>query len=107
MADREWFMTKMAGSILAVLLLMSIGIGAANLHYDLARDVQRNEANQKQHSDDDAKKWDVVLADVGENEDNITLLRLENKERETQFLDIVRRLEELRAELSKWEPPRG
>jgi hypothetical protein len=108
MADREWFLTKVTGTVMGLLLVMSMGIGAANLHFDLKRDVEMNREDIIANEESESKKWEIVWEDVAVNEDHITDLRLSQGQLETKFLEIIRRLDELKSEMEKWEPnPRG
>jgi hypothetical protein len=108
MADREWFLTKVTGTVMGLLLVMSMGIGAANLHFDLKRDVEMNREDIIANEESESKKWEIVWEDVSVNEDHITDLRLSQGQLETKFLEIIRRLDELKSEMEKWEPnPRG
>jgi len=108
MADRQWFLTKLTGSAMGILLLISMGISAANLHFDLKRDVELNKASIVEHKEGDAEKWVDVWEDVDKHGDEITDIRLSQMQMETQFLEIIRRLDELKGEIERWEPsPRG
>ena len=52
--------------------------------------------------------WVDVWDEVDKHDDAITDVRLAQMQMETKFLEIIRRLDELKKEIERWEPsPRG
>jgi len=85
--------TKIVAGLMTLFVLISSCIGAANMHFDLKRDVVRNENNISIHKVDDEKKWDKAWMDIDGNTDDINKLQLQNARLETQYQEILRRLE--------------
>jgi hypothetical protein len=96
MADRQWFLTKLAGAIMTLFVLISTGVGAANLVTDLRRDITRNEENHSKHEMLDEKKWEKIFAEVDGNREDIHTLELQDKEiaiRQQTILEALKRIE--------------
>ncbi len=104
MANREWMIIRVAGSLMTILLLLSTGIGIANMYFDLKRDVARNEGSIRDHKTEDNKKWeaqadkdDKWVKKVDDVEEKVHSLELQNTRIESNLKEIIRRLEENRA----------
>jgi hypothetical protein len=103
MASREWMLTKMIGTALALVTLVSICIGGANVVVQLRNDVSRNRIDFLEHREDNTAKFNDIYEDVEANEDKIHALELQNTRIETNQKEIIRRLDELREVLSRFE----
>ena len=89
-----------------VVLGFVIPIVAAAVSLDKRQDVL--EKAQVTHSTDDKANWVDVWDEVDKHDDAITDVRLAQMQMETKFLEIIRRLDELKQEIERWEPsPRG
>ena len=87
--NRQWFLTKLVGSLMGLFLLMSTGIGTANIILDVKRDVS-------------VLKVDVVKVDDKAEilEDEVHLLQLSNAVGEAHYQAILTELAETKKELS-------
>ena len=90
MANREWFLMKILGTTLSLVMIISICIGGANILFDVKRDVVRVEKNIDAHEVTDTKNWDKVWADVEANEDKIQLIQIQNERLETNQREMLR-----------------
>jgi vacuolar-type H+-ATPase subunit C/Vma6 len=93
---------------MTILLLLSTGIGIANMYFDLKRDVARNEGSIRDHKTEDNKKWeeqaqkdDKWFKKVDDVEEKVHSLELQNTRIESNQKEILRRLEENRAYYEK------
>lgn len=102
--ERQWFWTKFLGSVLSLMLILSIAVGATNMHYQLSHRVDRNASDIQEHKANDEKKWDKVWNDVEANDDGINQLKLQQAEDKQRDLEILRRLERIESKLDSWEP---
>jgi hypothetical protein len=89
MADRQWFLTKLVGSLMGLFILMSTGIGTANIVLDVKRDVS-------------VLKVDVVKVDDKAEvlEDEVHLLQLSNAVGEAHYQAILTELAETKKEVA-------
>ena len=101
--DRQWLWTKIVAGLMTLFVLVSSCIGAANMHFDLKRDVVRNENNISSHEVSDEKKWDKVWDEVDDHDDSINLIKVQNAKLETQYQEIMRVLQELKATIDMLE----
>lgn len=101
--DRQWFWTKLVGSAMTLFILVSSCIGAANMYFDLKRDVVRNESTLVEHKTIDDKKWNEVWEDVDENTDNIHLLEKNSAVAEAHYQSIKSELAEIKLMLKNLE----
>ena len=95
--DRQWFLTKLVGALLALFLLISSCIGAANLVSSLRKDINRNvEDINKNYSGiiSISKKVDL------QNED-ITGLKLQDRENITKLATMTTTLNRMESKLDK------
>lgn len=79
-------------TILTVFTIVSICIGASNMYLELRSDVTELQ--------DDCEKIDT---EVAKNQEDIHLLEVQNTRLETQFSEIMRRLDELNSKFDKFE----
>ena len=93
MEDKQWFIVKLAGAILTLFILVSSSIGAANMFFDLKRDVVRNEKTIVEHKKSDEKLMDKAFSEIDENKDDIHAIEIQNGRIETMLTDILQRLE--------------
>ena len=107
MASREWMITKVVGLLLGLSLLVSTGVGAANLFATLRRDVDRNEERIVTHEKTDTEKWLAMEAKVDEVEDDVHQLEIDRAKAEAQHQEVMRMLEDIKAEILKWEVANG
>jgi peptidoglycan hydrolase CwlO-like protein len=103
MASREWLITKVTGLLMGIALLVSTGVGAANLITSLRRDVDRNEERINKHENADEKKWEKIEGEISELDRNIDLLNISSAEQATQFAHILREIEKLNLKFDKFE----
>jgi hypothetical protein len=101
--DRQWLWTKVIAGLVSLFVLVSSCIGAANMHFDLKRDVVRNENSIISHKVDDEKEWDKAWDDIDDNSKAITLIQVQGARQETQNIEILRRLDELKATILRLE----
>ena len=111
MGDGEVGFKKLSQGLqtfIAILAIIGAIVPCVLGFVNLDRRVDDVELSQVRHEDSDSKKWTEVWEDVDDHGENITDLRLSQIQLETQFLEIIRRLDELKAEIERWEPsPRG
>ncbi len=103
MASREWVITKIVGLLLGLSLLLSTGVGAANLFTSLRRDVDRNEGAIAKHEEGDVKKWDNINEQVDSLKDKNHLLEISLKEQAITFSYIRKELESLNYKIDNME----
>lgn len=97
MADRQWFLIKVVGSLMAVFLFVSSCIGAANLVSSLRRDIDRN-------VEDINKNYAGILAVSGKidgHEKSITELKLQDRENITKLATMTTTLNRMESKLDK------
>ena len=87
--DKQWFLTKVVGVLLTLLLLISTSVGAANMFLSLKADVIRNGKAIRKNSDD-----------VEEIDDDVRILQLTDKELEIKYAEILRRFDENREQMN-------
>jgi hypothetical protein len=107
MGEGEVGISNLTGALKVLLLFLSIlGLVVPSVlgWVNLDTRIDDVEVAQTRHEDADSKQWVKVWDDVDENGKDITNLRLSQIQLETQFLEIIRRLDELKAEIEKWEP---
>jgi hypothetical protein len=93
--DRQWFLIKLVGAIMGLFLLVSSCIGAANMFFDLKRDVGgitvdvskaednidkiKDEIHGLQLSDAVAEAhYQSILAELSESKKHISELKIQN-----------------------------
>ena len=101
--DKQWFFTKVVASIMGLFLLLSSGIGAANMHFDLKRDVTRNESMLVEHKVIDDKKWTKAWVDIDTNTDSIHQLEKSGAVAEAHYQSIKSELAEIKLLLKNLE----
>ena len=95
-------------TFIAILAIIGAIVPCVLGFVNLDKRVDDVELTQIRHEDSEGKKWEEVWEDVDSHSGSITDLRLSQIQLETQFLEIIRRLDELKAEIERWEPsPRG
>ena len=103
MADKEWVITKVSITALALVTIISICIGGANVLFEVKRDVVRVDKNLTDHSVRDEKSWDKVWKAVDNNQADIHSLELQSARQETNQKEILRRLDNLQLTLNNFE----
>jgi len=101
MANREWFLTKLVGSLLGLLLLISTTVGAANMFFDLKRDVVGVTETVSKHVEKDAEFRESIGEDIDEIKSNVHSLELIDKELEMKYVEILRRFDEQREQFNE------
>jgi hypothetical protein len=96
MANKEWLITKIVGTCLGIITLVSICIGGANVVVQLRNDVSRNRIDFLEHREDNAAKFSDIYDDVEANEDKIHAIELQNTRIEQNQIEILRRIDENR-----------
>jgi hypothetical protein len=91
--DKQWFWTKICGVLFVLFAIVSSCVGVANMHFSLERRVVDNKESIDKHEIGDEKKWDKAWLDIDDNSDDIGDLKLQNARLETQYQEILRRLE--------------
>ena len=84
-------------SICAVVVPCTLGFVNLDKRQDLL------ETNHNTHVVKDESNWNKVHEDIDTNRDDIHMLELQNTRLETQFAEIMRRLDELSLKLDKFE----
>ena len=97
MADRQWFLTKFVGAALSLLLIVSTCMGAANMFFDLKRDVRDNTTDITDHKTDDAGKWDKLYAITTGHSSDITALEKREISRNGEYASLRKDLERYEA----------
>ena len=103
MADKEWVITKVSITALALVTIISICIGGANVLFEVKRDVVRVDKDLTTHSDRDEKSWDKVWIAVEGNRADVHSLELSSARTETNQKEILRRLDALQLTLNNFE----
>ena len=85
--------------IVAVCMIVT---GASAFGYVRSKTLT-NEENIGKHEVNDEKKWDKALADIDGNSKAITLIQVQSARQETQNIEILRRLDELRTSFERLE----
>lgn len=98
MADRQWYLTKLVGSLLGLMLFISTCVGAANIIFDLKRDVRGNTADIVEHKATDAGKWNRVEIDIDELEDGQHALQLAGAVSEAHYQAILADMANLKSQ---------
>ena len=109
-SERQWMWTKLVASLLALFLLISTCVGAANIILDIKGDakimrvdIARNEGTLVKHEVSDEKKWDKIFADVDSAEASINELKIQGARQATQYSEIMRRLDDLNRKIDNLE----
>jgi len=95
--DKQWFWTKLVGSLLTLFLVISIAVGVANMHYALRNDVIENRNTIVKHEASDVKQWDKAWEQIDENTDDIHLIEIQNSSIQTMLTQILSRLDKAEA----------
>lgn len=101
--NRQWFLTKLVGTVLGFVTVISVSIGGANVLFDLKRDVIRVDDRQTTHEVKDEKSWDKAFSAIDSNRADIHRMELASARTETNQKEILRRLDELQAMLRNFE----
>jgi hypothetical protein len=96
MATKEWVITKVAITSLALVSLISICIGGANVLFEVKRGVVRVERDIIQHRNSDDKQWEKVWVKVDANGDSINQLKLDTQKNTQYYMEIMRLIGELK-----------
>ena len=107
MASREWMITKIVATILGVVTLVSICVGAANLVVNLQSDVDRIDSDVEKHIDNDMSKWESIEDDMDSVVDDVHALELKQAKTEANYQEIMRMLEQIQGELKRLEVVNG
>ena len=106
MGEGEVGIKSLSGGLQSILLFLSIcaivvpcTLGFVNL--DKRQDIL--ETNHNSHVAKDEGLWNKVHDDIDDNAGSIHQLELQNTRLETQFAEIMRRLDELSLKLDKFE----
>jgi hypothetical protein len=106
MGDGEVGIKQLNGGLQSILLFLSIcaivvpcTLGFVNL--DKRQDIL--EGKHEAHEVEDKSLWQNVHDDIDENLSSIHTLELQNTRLETQFSEIMRRLDELNLKLDRFE----
>lgn len=96
MASREWFLTKLVGSLLGLLLLISSSIGAAQILMDIkgevksnTEDIESNDVKVEKHIDGDANKFESINDDNRELREKIHAVEVQNGRIESALNSIL------------------
>jgi predicted RNase H-like nuclease (RuvC/YqgF family) len=103
MATREWMITKVALALGSIITIVSISVGASNVVVNMQKDITRVDEVQQKHQIKDDTQWASVHSSIYENREDIHKLELQNTRLETQFAEIMRRLDELNLKLDRFE----
>ena len=103
MANKEWFITKIVGTVVLMITFVSLCIQAANIVVNLENDVGDIEIRVDTHERKDSAQWSKAWDEIEKNEDDIHRLELQNTRMETNQKEIIRRLDELHRILSTFE----
>ena len=94
MASREWLITRVAMTSLAIVTLISISIVGANVLFEVKRDVERVDNDLGVHTIRDDKNWDKAWEDIDLLKEKDHQLELQNTRIEENQKEILRRLDE-------------
>ena len=97
--DRQWFWTKFVGSMLGLFSIMSILVGAANMHFEAKRDIDQNSKDIKGVGERMEETHDEIAA--LKERDHLHELSL--KENSIQYSYILKELESLNNKMEKFE----
>lgn len=101
--DKQWIFTKVLITSLALVSIISISIGGANVLFELKRDVVRVEEDVIEHKVSDEKKWDKAHAHMEDLEKDVVNLKLQGARLETQYEAIIQRLDSLHRKIDSLE----
>jgi hypothetical protein len=103
MATKEWVITKVAITSLALVSLISICIGGANVLFEVKRGVVRVERDIVTHKVADDKQWVKVWEDVDNNTDDIHAIEVNDSKQQAQYDSLKADLAEIKMILKGFE----
>lgn len=103
MASREWLITKVSITSLALVSLISICIGGANVLFEVKRGVVRVEKNVAEHKKSDEKKFEKLWVDVDSNTDDIHDMEVRESKQQAQYDSLKADLAEIKMILKTFE----
>jgi hypothetical protein len=102
-ANKEWLITKVAITSLALVSLISICIGGANVLFEVKRGVVRVERDIVTHKVAEDKQWEKVWMDVDTNTDDIHAIEVNDSKQQAQYDSLKADLAEIKMILKGFE----
>ena len=103
MASREWMITKVSLSLVAIITIVSICVGASSIVVTMKGDITLNAKNQDKHIASDERKWINVDKDIDSLKEKDHILEISLKEQAIQFTYIRKELEALNIKMDNFE----
>lgn len=103
MADKQWFLTKLIGALMGLMLLISMVVGLSNMHYDLKRDVRGNTTDISDNKKEGSEELKAIKNDLSEVKSVQTEIRLNQREQTTHYAHILREVEKLNIKFDTFE----